>query len=75
MSKPIPSFGVGDRVSHFLYGPGTIAEIQYGHTTINFDENGRRKFVSSMVQLESTEIVAPAPPPKKSRSKVAKARK
>ena len=72
MTKPATDFGVKDRVTHFVYGPGTIAEMQHGYTTIDFDTNGRRKFLTSMVQLEPTDVLAPPPAPKKSRAKSAK---
>ena len=45
------------------------------HTVIDFDENGRRKFVTSIVRLERTDILAPAPPPRKARAKSAKTTK
>lgn len=68
MSKPTSTFAVSERVTHFMYGPGTITEIGQTYTTIEFDENGRRKFVTTMVQLEPTSILAPIPV-KKSRAK------
>jgi hypothetical protein len=67
-------FAVNERVSHSLYGLGTIAEIDQRHTIIEFDENGRRKFVTSIVQLEHSSIAAPEPPPKASRAKSAKSK-
>ena len=74
MSKPSVTFAVKERVSHFLYGPGTIMEIGHTYTVIDFDENGRRKFVTTMVQLEPTTVSAPEPV-RKSRAKSAKAGK
>ena len=68
MSKPSNSFAVSERVTHFMYGPGTITEIGAVYTTIDFDENGRRKFVTTMVQLEPTTILPPVPV-KKSKAK------
>ena len=68
MSKSANTFAVSERVTHFMYGPGTITEIGHTYTTIDFDENGRRKFVTSMVQLEPTTIMPPAPV-KKSKAK------
>ena len=76
MSKATSAFAVSERVTHFMYGPGTITEIGHVYTTIDFDENGRRKFVTTMVQLEPTTIVAPAPVKKsKAKPKVPKAAK
>jgi len=68
MSKSSNTFAVSERVTHFMYGPGTITEIGAVYTTIDFDENGRRKFVTTMVQLEPTTILAPVPV-KKSKAK------
>ena len=71
MSKPGKAFHVSDRVLHFQYGTGTIAAIESAYTVIDFDKNGRRKFVTSVVQLEPTEIMEPtkqAPPAKKPRA-------
>ena len=74
MAKDSNTFAVNERISHHVYGLGTISEINHAHTVIDFDENGRRKFVTSMVQLEHKDIPAPAPPPKPSRAKSAKAK-
>lgn len=74
MTKGAESFAVNDRVSHSVYGLGTISELNPRHTTILFDEGGRKKFVTSMVQLEKS--ASPAPPkPVSSRKKPAKAAK
>ena len=69
VAKGLDVFAVNQRISHSVYGLGTIREIDHRLTTIDFDENGRRKFVTSMVQLEPSDIEAPKPPPKKGRSK------
>jgi len=58
-------FSVNERVSHPVYGLGTISTIGDLHTVIMFDQNGRRKFVTSMVQLEHSD----AAPPKKTRAR------
>lgn len=71
MTKGAESFAVNDRVSHSVYGLGTISELNARHTTILFDENGKKKFVTSLVQLERS--TSPAPPkPASSRKKAAK---
>jgi len=76
MSKPTNTFAVSERVTHFMYGPGTITEIGHTYTTIDFDQNGRRKFVTTMVQLEPTTIAPPAPVKKsKAKPKAPKAEK
>lgn len=74
MAKDPNAFVVNERVSHHVYGLGTISEIDHARTTINFDENGPRKFVTSMVRLEHRDVPAPTPPPKASRAKTAKAK-
>ena len=56
----MPSFATGDRIKHGSYGLGTIVEANDRHTVIEFDENGRRTFVTRMVVLESSR--EPAPP-------------
>jgi hypothetical protein len=72
MTKGAESFGVNDRVNHPVYGLGTISELNARHTTILFDENGRKKFVTSLVQLERSATPAP-PKPVSSRKKPTKA--
>lgn len=56
-------FRVSDRVVHFQYGLGTIAAVEQARTIIDFDRNGRKKFVTAMMQLEHTDIEKPADPP------------
>lgn len=69
MAKNSDALAVNDRVHHETYGLGTITAVNPSHTTIEFDENGIRKFVTSMVRLERSTVAAPAPPPRKSRAK------
>ena len=69
MAKNPSEFTVNERISHFVYGQGTISQIDDRLTTIDFDTNGTRKFVTSMVQLEHCDVPAPEPPPKKARAK------
>ncbi len=59
MAKNSGGFAVNDRIQHEDYGPGTITEIGVRHTTIEFDQAGKRKFMSSMVRLERSEVAAP----------------
>lgn len=75
MTKSPTTFAVNERVIHGLFGPGTITEIAKNHTIIDFDQNGRRRFMTSMVQLERTTIPAPERPARKSRAKAAKPKK
>jgi hypothetical protein len=69
VAKQSGPLAVNDRVSHPIYGLGTVTEATPTRTTIEFDESGRRKFVTDLVQLERTTVAAPAPPPKKARAK------
>ena len=72
MTKGAVAFAVNDRVSHAMYGTGTICELNPRHTTIVFDEAGRKKFVTSMVQLEHSSTEAPPAPATAGRRKTAK---
>lgn len=67
------TFSANERINHSIYGFGTISEVNDLHTVIEFDQNGRRKFVTSMVQLERTTVPAPVVPTRR-RSKTAKAK-
>jgi hypothetical protein len=69
MPKNSSGFAPNERVNHAIYGLGTISEVNDLHTVIDFDENGRRKFVTSIVRLERTDVMPPAPPPRKPRSR------
>ena len=69
-SKSTQSFSPKDRIDHTVFGLGTIVTINPFHTTIAFDEQGTRKFVTSMVKLSPSD----APPPAKRVSKKAKAK-
>jgi hypothetical protein len=71
VAKQSGPLAVNDRVSHPVYGLGTVTEATPTRMTIEFDESGRRKFVTDLVQLERTSVAAPTPPPKKSRAKKA----
>jgi hypothetical protein len=50
---------VSQRVIHEKYGLGTITEADRHYTTIEFDDFGRKKFVTRIVKLE-TRTGAPA---------------
>ena len=47
------------RVEHDVFGLGTVVDVDERFTTIKFDEAGTRKFVTSMVQLEDSDIPRP----------------
>ena len=74
MAKNSTGFATSERVSHYIYGLGTISEVNDLHTVIEFDANGRRKFVTSIVQLERTDVAPPAPA-RKTRAKTTKSAK
>ncbi len=59
MAKNPSAFSVNERIQHEDYGPGTITEIGPSTTTIEFDQAGRRKFVSSIVRLQRSDVAAP----------------
>lgn len=75
MAKNSTGFAANERISHSIYGLGTISEVNDMHTVIDFDENGRRKFVTSIVRLERTDILPPPPPPRRARARSVKATK
>lgn len=68
MARNPNDFSVNQRVNHHVYGLGTISMIDDLHTIIEFDENGRRKFMTSMVRLEHSD----AAPPTRTRSRAKK---
>jgi hypothetical protein len=53
-------FTAGDRVTHDVYGHGTIASTDEYHTRISFDEHGVRTFVASRVVLTRSTQPPPA---------------
>jgi len=71
VAKNLNAFAVNERIQHEDYGPGTITEINPLHTTIEFDQGGRRKFMSSMVRLERSDVAAPERRAKRAPSKPA----
>jgi len=59
VAKSAHEFAVNERVNHHVYGYGTISMVDEQHTIIEFDENGRKKFVTSIVQLAHCDVAAP----------------
>ena len=53
------SYRKDDRVSHSRFGPGVIVEVDARYTLIEFDEEGVRKFLTTLVQLERSELPLP----------------
>jgi hypothetical protein len=66
MAKASP-FSVDDRITSPTYGEGTVRAVDEKFTTIEFDENGTRRFLTSLVQLERSD--SQRPPPKPERAK------
>ena len=64
-------YTTGARVSQGQYGPGTIVESNEHHTVIDFDEHGVRRFVTMMVELESSAVAAPTKAKGRARRKTA----
>ncbi len=60
---------VSQRVLHDKYGLGVIQEADSEYTVIEFDEHGRKKFVTRLVSLQASE----EPPPRKRRTRKVKA--
>lgn len=54
---------VSSRINHQKYGLGVISEVDPQYTTIEFDNHGKKKFVTDIVSFESSD----EPPPKRRR--------
>jgi hypothetical protein len=68
--KPLPK---NTRVIQANYGAGTVTSSDERYTVIEFDEHGRRVFLTDMVTLSKTDDPAPARPAREKRKKAAKA--
>lgn len=64
-------FTKGNRVSQPNYGAGTVVSSDERYTVIEFDNHGRRVFITDMVTLGKTDEPAPAKPAKGRRKKAA----
>jgi hypothetical protein len=64
-------FSKGNRVTQPQYGPGTITSTDEQYTVIEFDNHGRRMFLTNMVTLEPTSEPAPASAGRAKRRKAA----
>jgi hypothetical protein len=63
-------FQKDDRVSHARYGAGVVVDANERYTTIAFDDDVVRKFVSRLVQLQRSNLplpVKPTPAPRRHR--------
>jgi hypothetical protein len=52
-------FAKGNRVTQATYGAGTITSTDERYTVIEFDNHGRRVFITDMVALSRTDEPAP----------------
>jgi len=68
-------FAKGSRVTQANYGPGTITSSDERYTVIEFDNHGRRVFITDMVTLDKTDEPAPKKKPSRRRKAVAAAGK
>jgi hypothetical protein len=66
-------FAKGSRVSQSTYGAGTVTSSDERYTVIEFDQHGRRVFLTDMVTLGKTDEPAPNKPAKEKRKKTTKA--
>ena len=44
-----PKFGVGDRVFHVKFGPGTVSAVEGNKVTVDFDKAGQKRVVDSFL--------------------------
>jgi hypothetical protein len=71
MANKPQAFALKARIDHSVFGPGTIVQSNEMHTTIAFDEQGTRKFMTSMVELTPSSTPAPAKRTSKKKAKPA----
>lgn len=62
----------GQTVRHIQYGVGTVTESDSDRTTVEFDDHGMKKFVTSMWSAEVVGEIAGRPARPKRRRKNAK---
>ena len=60
-------YAKGSRVTQSDYGSGTVASSDERYTVIEFDNHGRRTFVTDMVVLAKSDEPAPNKPAKAKR--------
>jgi hypothetical protein len=59
----------GSRVMQATYGSGTVTSSDEKYTVIEFDEHGRRVFLTDVVTLTKSDSPAPNKPTKAKRKK------
>jgi hypothetical protein len=62
-------YAKGQRVSQATYGAGTVTSSDEKYTVIEFDEQGRRVFLTDMMKLGQTDVPAPAKAGKEKRTR------
>ena len=64
-------YGKGNRVTQPTYGAGTVTSSDDKYTVIEFDQHGRKVFLTDMVTLGKTDEPAPSRPVKEKKKKAA----
>ena len=64
-------YGKGNRVTQATYGAGTVTSSDDKYTVIEFDQHGRKVFLTDMVTLGKTDEPAPNRPVKEKKKKAA----
>ncbi len=59
------ALSASQRVTHDKYGLGVVSEADAEYTVIEFDEHGRKKFLTRLVTLQPSD----EPPPKRRRAR------
>ena len=67
------AFKASQYLKHDLYGYGVVTESDTERTTIDFENHGKKKFVTSMIQVELVDGNPPKPARGSRRKKAAKA--
>jgi hypothetical protein len=67
-------YGKGNRVTQATYGAGTVTSSDDKYTVIEFDQHGRKVFLTDMVTLGKPDEPAPNRPVKEKKKKAAAAR-
>jgi hypothetical protein len=67
----VKPFAKSSRVSQSTYGAGTVTSSDERYTVIEFDNHGRKVFLTDRVALSKTDEPAPNKPAKQRRKKAA----
>jgi hypothetical protein len=58
--RNVAAYSPKDRIDHSIFGTGTIVDINEKYTTIAFDTEGTRKFITGKVHIAPSDTPAPA---------------